>query len=223
MKIIRLIVAGVMPLIALASAAQKTISEGTITYDIMVQPKTGASKGATSLGGAKTIIYLKGGLSRTDMTSALGTETTIYNSTLGNGVILKEYSGQKLMITFTRENWASINNKFNGLTFQNTSETKVIEGYNCKKATAKVSDGSTITVYYTPDLSTINKEYSQAFKNLPGFPMEYELETAQRTLKYTISKIDFGPLPVSKFDFPQSGYRIMTYDENRKGKEESNK
>ena len=223
MKIIRLIVAAVMPLIAFVSTAQKAISEGTITYDIMVQPKTGTSKGATSLNGAKTTVYLKGGLSRTEMTSALGTETTIYNSTLGNGVILKEYSGQKLMITLTKENWAAINNKFSGLSFQNTSETKVIEGYNCKKAIAKVSDGSTISVYYAPDLITINKEYSQAFKNLPGFPMEYELETAQRILKYSISKIDFGPLPVSKFDFPQSGYRVMTYDENKKGKEEANK
>jgi len=222
MKITRFIVAGVLLLIAFISDAQKTISEGTITYDIMVQPKAGASKGSTSLSGAKTTIYLKGGLSRTDMTSALGTETTIYNSTLGSGVVLKEYSGQKLMITLTKENWASINNKFSGLSFQNTSETKVIEGYNCKKAIARVSDGSTIAVYYAPDLISINKEYSQAFKNLPGFPMEYELETAQRTLKYSISKIDFGPVPVSKFDFPKAGYRVMTYDQNKKGKEEDN-
>jgi len=53
--------------------------------------------------------------------------------------------------------------------------------------------------------------------------MEYELETAQRTLKYSISKIDFGALPVSKFDFPKSGYRVMTYDQNKKGKEEDSK
>ena len=175
------------------------------------------------LNGAKTIIYLKGGLCRTDMNSSLGNETTIYNSKIGNAVILKEYSGQKLMITLTKENWEAKNKKFIGINFENTTETKVIEGYNCKKAIAKLNDGSTITVYYTPDLIAMNKEYSQLFKNLPGFPMEYELETEKLIFKYTISKIDFSPLPASKFDFPKSGYRVMTYDENKRESKNENR
>ena len=150
------------------------------------------------------------------MTSSLGTETTIYNAKIGNAVILKEYSGQKLMITLTKENWEARNKKFDGITFENAAETKVIEGYNCKRAFAKLKDGSSVSVYYTPDLISMNKEYNQAFKNLPGFPMEYEFETEKLIFKYHLSKIDFSPLPVSKFDFPKSGYRIMTYDENKR-------
>lgn len=219
MKIIRLIGMVFISMICITSYAQKTISEGTITYDISIEPKSKETKnGSGGLNGAKSIIYLKGGLCRTEMNSSLGTETTIYNSKIGNAVIMKEYSGQKLMITLTKENWVAKNKKFSGISFENTTETKVIEGYNCIRAFAKLNDGSAITVYYTPDLIAMNKEYSQLFKNLPGFPLEYELETEKLLFKYKMDKIDLSPLPASKFDFPKSGYRVLTYDESKGSK-----
>jgi GLPGLI family protein len=201
-------------------SAQKALSEGSFVYDIMIQSKDAKAKSTSALNGAKTIVYLKGGLSRTEMTSALGNETTIYNSKLGNAVILKEYSGQKLMITLNKDNWLERNKKFDGITFENTSETKVINGYNCKKAFAKLKDGSSISVYYTPDITLLNKDFNLAFKNLPGFPVEYEFETERTTFKYTLGEIDFNPVAAAKFDFPKAGYRVMTYDENKKVKSE---
>jgi len=202
----------------LITYAQKTISEGTVTYDILVQQKDNSAKAASTLNGSKSIVYLKGGLSRTDMMSTLGTETTIYNAKVGNAVILKEYSGQKLMITLTKDNWEERNKRFDGLIFENASETKVIGGYHCKRAFAKLKDGLSISVYYTPELIPINRAYSQAFKDLPGFPMEYEFETDKLIFKYKLTNIDFTPLPASKFDFPKSGYRIMSFEDNKRGK-----
>lgn len=220
MKNIRLITLAFVLLVSCVTYAQKTISDGSVTYDILVQSKNSETKVSSGINGAKTTIYLKGSLSRTDMTSSLGTETTIYNSKIGSAAILKEYSGQKLMITLTKENWEERNKKFDGITFDITTETKVIEGYNCKRAIAKLKDGSSIAVYYSPDLIAMNKDYSQAFKNLPGFPMDYEFETEKLIFKYHISKVDFSPVPASKFEFPKSGYRIMTYDQNKSGKGE---
>lgn len=221
MKIKGLIALGFLLISGIGSYAQKTISEGTIVYNIFIQPKNSGAKANSGLAGAKSTVYLKGSLSRTDMTSSLGTETTIYNAKVGNAVILKEYSGQKLMITLTKENWLTSNKKFDGINYQSTPETKVIEGYDCKRAAAKLNDGSTISVYYTIALAPINKEYNQAFKALPGFPLEYEFETEKLIIKYQFSSIDFGPLTSAKFDFPKSGYRVMTYDENKIGKAES--
>lgn len=212
----RLVALGFMLMMGVAAYAQKTISEGTFTYDILIKPKNNTAQPTGNLNGAKTTIYIKGGLSRMDMVSALGAETTIYNAKIGNAIILKEYSGQKLMITLTSENWQSKNKKFEGIVFENTAETKVIEGYNCKRAFAKLSDGSSISVYYTPDLIVMNKEYSQAFKSLQGFPLEYEFTSDKLVFNYRISSIDFDPVPSSKFDFPKSGYRVMTYDENKR-------
>ncbi|HTC01571.1 MAG TPA: hypothetical protein VK705_12900 [Ferruginibacter sp.] len=215
-KILLLLVS--MLLCTVFSFAQRTISEGTIVYAISIQTGNSKPQMADALDGATTTVYLKGGLSRTDMVSSLGNESTIYNAQTGEAVILKEYSSQKLMITLTKDNWVTKNKNYEGVTFTIGTDTKVIAGYNCKKATAKLEDGSTIIVYYTPDLTLINKEYDQTFKNLLGLPMEYEFQSGSLKFKYVVTRLDFSPVPIAKFDFPRSGYRVMTYDDNQKSK-----
>ncbi len=204
-----------------SSYAQKTISEGIITYNISTRSDNKSSQ-SDPLSGATNTIYLKGNLSKTEMASPLGKETTIYDTKTGTGVILKEYSGQKLMITLTKENWINQNKKFEGIVFVNTSETKKISGYNCTKATGTLKDGSEMIVYYAQDININYKEYNQTFKNLPGLAIEYEFASGKLNFKYTLASVDLGPLAVSKFDIPKSGFRIMTYDENRQGKKDGN-
>ena len=70
MKNIQIIGLVLMIVNSLNGYAQKSISEGTITYDIAIQPKGGDAKPSSGLNGAKTTIYLKGGLSRTEMTNS---------------------------------------------------------------------------------------------------------------------------------------------------------
>ena len=200
---------------SICTYAQKTISEGTISYSLSSQSKSSQSD---PLSGATNTIYIKGALSRTDMVSSLGKETTIYDAKSGTGSILKEYSGQKLMITLTKDNWISVNKKFDGIVFTLTAETKSIASFNCKKAIGKLKDGSVITVFYAIDLNLNNKEYNQTFKNLPGLPVEYEFQSGNLTFKYLLIAVDFGIVPSVKFDLPKAGYRVISYDENRKGK-----
>ena len=111
--------------------AQKTISEGTIVYDITIQ-----SGGALpQKGDASKTVYLMGSSSRTDQVTFLGNETNIHDAKSGNAVILKEYSGQKLMITLSKDNWASKNKNLNDTKFELTNETEVrrVAG-NCQGA-----------------------------------------------------------------------------------------
>ena len=77
-------------------------------------------------------------------------------------------------------------------------------------------------VYYAQDININYKEYNQTFKNLPGLAIEYEFASGKLNFKYTLASVDLGPLAVSKFDIPKSGFRIMTYDENRQGKKDGN-
>ena len=191
------------------SFAQKTMTEGLITYVIDIK------NGSTKVSSAVNTVYLKGSQARIDMVSALGNESTIADAKTGNAVILKEYSGQKLMITLTKENWLEKNRKFDDAVFTVSDEVKSIIGYNCKKATGKLKDGSTITVYFTTDIVPVNKDYNTIFKNLPGLAMEYELSAGKTQYVYTVSKISMDAIPASKFDVPKSGYRIMTYEENK--------
>ncbi len=206
-----------------SSKAQKEISEGVITYDISITSGGGNSKQVSdALKGASTVLYIKGAYFRTDMKTGMGTEKTIYNAGTGSGVILKEYSGQKLMITLTSENWADKNQRVNELTYQKGGEKKTILGYVCSKATAVMSDGSALCVYYADDLVLANKEYDPTFKTLPGIPMQYEMIKNGITFTYTASRIDLGPVAVSSFDIPRSGYRTISYEENIKGRKAGN-
>lgn len=196
--------------------AQKTISEGTLLYNITIQ-NAGQANG---LNGATETIYLKGGYTRIDMNSSLGNEKTIHDAKTGNAVILKEYSGQKLMVTLTKQNWLDRNKSNDGVVFTNETDTKDILGYVCTKATAKLKEGSTMTVYYTKDLNVINKDYKPVFKNLAGLPLQYEFEKNKIKFIYTATKIDLTALPVSRFEFPKAGYRVMTYEESQSAKKD---
>jgi hypothetical protein len=193
--------------------AQKTISEGIINYSIQIQNSDKPNEIADS---ATAIIYLKGDLSRTDMINSLGSEITIPDIKTGGAIILKQYSGQKLMITLTKENRNDKYNRYNGIVFQPTSETKVIAGYLCKKATAQLKGGDAFSVYYATDVNVINKDYDPIFKNLVGLPVQYEFIRGKLTFKYTISSVNLNPVPVSRFDIPKAGYRTISYDENQK-------
>ena len=190
----------------ISAAAQRNIAEATIVYNI---------KGIALNGAASTTVYIKGNNSRTEMVSALGKEITIFNSKSDNAVILKEFSGQKLMITLSKENWKAKNLMYSNIKFELTNEYKTIGTYKTRKAIAKMLDGKSFEVYYSPDMVPANKGFDATFTNLPGLAIEYEIESGKMKFKYTLAKIDFDPVQVSLFDFPTSGYRVMSYEENQ--------
>jgi GLPGLI family protein len=155
------------------------------------------------------------------MKSSLGVESTVYDNRSASGYILKEYSGQKLMISMTAGNWAQKNRTYENLVFSISDETVTIGEFQCKKATATLPDGKVFTVYFDPSIQISNKKYNNAFSKLPGLPVQYDLQSGDLNFKYTLSRIDYDVVPQSKFEVPKSGYRVMTYEENqqlKKGK-----
>jgi GLPGLI family protein len=200
---------------------QRTLSEGTLQYDISIISAKNEAPLSNALNGANLTIYLKPSLSRTEMRSTLGTETTVYDNRAGNGFILKEYSGQKLMITMNAANWAEKNKLYENLNFTITEEETIINEYKCKKAIATLPDGKTFTVFYNPDIIITNKKFNNSFAQLPGLPVQYELQSGNLNFKYLLSKISYEVVGQSKFEAPRNGYRVMTYAENqqlKKGK-----
>ena len=197
------------------SHAQKKVAELTLVYETIISNADNQPK-SSDAGGATTTVYLKGNMSRSEMSSPLASFTAIHDSKTGAGVILQEISGQKLLIRMTAENWKDKNRRYENISFTNTGETKVIAGYKCMQAKAATKDGSVFTVYYTKDLIPENTGYNPQFSNLDGLPLEYEFVQGNLKIKYTLSKINMNPVPVSKFDIPKSGYRELTYEESRK-------
>ena len=204
-------------LVSTGAAAQRRLTEATISYDIVINTTNKTPQAADLLDGATSVVYLKSNSSRSDMISSLGTQATIVDGKTGNVTVLKEYGDQKYMITMTRENWKESNKKYEGITFSYVEEYKTIAGYNCQKAVGTLTDGSTFNVYFTRDLVPVNKDFQYLNRNLPGLAMQYEATLGNMLVTYTVSSINLNPVQQSKFDLPKSGYRVMTYEESKGG------
>jgi len=199
--------------------AQKRITEGTISYDIVVNTGNSNPSIADMFNGATSIVYLKGYQTRFERVSSLGVESTIVDGKTGNVNVLKEYGEQKYMITMTPDNWKDANKKYEGIVFKYENEFKDIAGYKCQKAVGTMKDGTTINVFFTKDLVANNREFEYAYKSLPGLAMEYETTVGSLKVTYTVSKVNFSIVPSTKFELPKSGFRVMTYEEsNNAGK-----
>jgi GLPGLI family protein len=155
------------------------------------------------------------------MVSSLGTQTTIISQT-GNTkeiTVLKEYGEQKYMINLTPADWVDVNRKYENVTFTyDNTATKNIQGFAAKKAIGNMSDGTTFTVWYTPDISVDGKDFQYVNRNLPGLALEYETTLGNLKVTYTASKVSFAPVPATKFELPKAGFRVMTYQESKGGK-----
>lgn len=194
--------------------AQKAVNEGSFIYNISVSSSEN-SKVVEALDGATLNIFLKGNQSRGEMLSKLGKEAGVFNSSSGLGFILKDYSGQKLMITMNNSNWEQKSSFYHSLKFKIEDYSGTIAGYKVKKATATLSNGKQFIVYFTPDITLSNKSYNNSFPQLNGLPVQYELESGNITFKYVLKSVSTDPVSSSLFEMPKADYRVMTYEESQ--------
>jgi GLPGLI family protein len=198
--------------------SQKKFTEGTISYDIVINTGSEKPQNADFFDGATSAVYIKGGKIRTEMVSSLGTQSTILDVPNNQVIVLKEYGDQKYMIKMNPADWKDANRKYEDVKFTyDQSATKTILGYVCKKALGSLPDGTTFTVWYTSELVPENREFQYANRNLPGLALEYETTMGNLKVIYTVSKLSFGTVPAAKFDIPRTGYRILTYEESKAG------
>ncbi|RXK81340.1 hypothetical protein [Filimonas effusa] len=181
----------------------KVVADCTVSFDVIID---GASKSPST----KTL-YIRGVETRTDLVNSNFVQTTFYNSKTETAVILREIGGNKYMTTLSAEQWKAQNKRYEGMEVVLTDESKTILGYYCKKAQLKLKDGSTLNVYYATGITPSASENNYQFKGVPGFPLEYETagENGKGNVKFTATRINLNPVPASRFEIPQSGYRIL--------------
>ena len=202
-------------MISANSFSQKILNEGLLVYNISIESVKGEKAVGGSLNGAVLSVFLTKDKSRTEMVSTPGTETTVYDASAGKGFILKEYSAQKLMITTTADNWQQKNHINSHLDFKTDNGTQVLNNYTCKKAVAATADGKLYTVYFDPSVTIANKTYNNAFPQLGGLPVRYELQSGNLIFKYDLVKYSTENIYPAKFDAPKTGFRVMSFEENQ--------
>lgn len=203
-----------------SQAQQRVLSEVTLQYSIRIESGSAKSANRTdAIDQATGSVYVRGSESRSDLSSALGSESVFHDAKTNIATILKEYSGQKLRIDLAAEDWQHRNRRFDGVNFTTLGEEKQLLGYPCRKATAQLKDGTKITVFYATQVNMLNKEYDPTFRTLPGLPLWYEVSSPKMTVTYTATQVDLSPISLSRFEIPRNGYRVMPYRETIRGKE----
>jgi GLPGLI family protein len=189
----------------------KIVGDCTVVYNLTVDDAKADPNIAKALSGATKVLYIKGLKSRSELISSGFQQTTIYDAKSDSVVVLRDIGANKYISYLSGNKLVEQNRKFEGITFAETTETKIILGYECKKVVAKLKDGTTYNIYYTQAIVPSNKEYEYQFKDLPGFVLEYEgeFENGKSRVKYSASKITLTPVPNAKFDIPKSGYRVI--------------
>ncbi len=186
---------------------QKTIGDCTVTYSVSVD---GANTSNTIPAGTVKIFYVRGMQSRVDLSSQTFKQSVIFDSNSGTATILKEVGANKYISTYSAEKWKEQNKKYDGIIITPQNETKTILGYQCKKAIAKLKDGTTFSLYYATAIIPQTSENPFEFKNVPGFVLQYETQEGNnQKIIFTATAINLFPVPYSKFEIPTAGYRIL--------------
>ena len=185
---------------------QKVIGDCTLTFAI-----TGGDAGTNdNLNGATKTLYVKGHETRVDINSTAYSQSIIYDNVTGVAVILKEIGANKFMSTLDALKWKEQNKKYEGMKISITSETKTILGYECKKAIASLKNGNSFIVFFASAIIPSAIENPFQFNDIPGFVLEYQMPGEKGTkINFSAVKINFSPVPASKFQIPNTGYRIL--------------
>jgi GLPGLI family protein len=97
-----------------------------------------------------------------------------------------------------------------------TNETKVIEGYTCKKALVTDEEGTISTFWFTEDIYAAKKGQSYLSSDVPGFPMQFEMNNNGMKMMMTVTKVETKLASKSSDLFNMSvpeGYKEMTADQ----------
>ncbi len=193
------------------SQTPKILSDCTVVYEVSVDEAKADQKVVKAMAGATKVLYIKGSKSRSELISNNFLQVIIYDNKTDSTIVLRDFGNTKYISFLDSEKRNEKNKKFEGITFINSNETKTILGYECNKLTSKLKDGSSYSIYYAPSIIPSNKEYEYQFKDLPGFVLEYEVESedGKSRIKYTATKITLTPVASAKFDIPKNGYRVL--------------
>jgi hypothetical protein len=86
--------------------------------------------------------------------------------------------------------------------------TSTILDYPCETITLSWADGNTMEVTYTTVIIPTVTVYEQAFKEIPGLVMRYQLTTKDGIkILYSANKVDLSPITLNVFEVNKSNYQ----------------
>ncbi len=180
-------------------AQTKVVGECAVTYDIHQI----SIIGDTSLIGQKQI-FIKGNSCKTILKTPQLTQTLIFNTQQDTAIILKEIGLNKFLqyILYT-----SIN-PVNLVAAKKNDFISSILNYPCTSITLSWANGTSMEVTYTTAILPTVTVYEQAFKEIPGLVLNYQLTTKEgNRILYSATKVDLSPITLNVFEVNKNNYQ----------------
>lgn len=192
------IIFGVIVLTIQPAIAQKSPFTGTIIYDVTSE---GNLSQETKNMMPKTMVY-KYSTDKHSMSInfAMAEQRTIFDPASKNASILMNLMGKKIVVSQTASELQELRKQEGEtLVVKETSETKTIAGYLCKKAVlTKKKNGKEMpsTIFYTDAIDVSKFQSFNAFPEIKGVPLEFTMKTGEMEFKVSarsVKKEDISP------------------------------
>lgn len=191
--------------------AQQADFEGVITFKINYIEVPAELRGMQSMLPKDLSMTFKGDLVKIEQKMMGGGQTILVDNEKKEGHVLMDMMGTKMDIFMSREEIEKEELSAQKPSIELLSGSKTILGYSCKKAVLTSAEGDVMDIWYTEQIDAKHREY----KELPGFPLEYETSKDGMVLKMEASNIDKSVVDDAVFEVP-SGYQQMTMAELQK-------
>ncbi|MFO0493986.1 MAG: DUF4412 domain-containing protein [Flavobacteriia bacterium] len=194
------------------------MTEGHISYKMEATSDNPDMQMAVSMMQGSTLdVYFKEKQTRAEMKmGAMMNMTTISNENNGEMLMLMSgMVGQNAIKSNLKElDSAQTEKPKTEVTLEN--ETKVIEGYTCKKAIVTDEEGTESVFWYTEEISVAKKGQNYLNESVPGFPMQSEINNNGLKMIMTVTKVDkkLDKKASELFDMTiPSGYKEMSMEQ----------
>jgi len=188
---------------ALTASAQKTYTQGMATYEASVGGMTTEAK-----------VYFKGDSSATTIQQGPANIKVISfkEDYLAVLVDVPVASLKKAAIATPGELEDALS-KMPTFTFTPGTETKVINGYKCKKVVAKdAKSNTTFDAWVTNDITAPASAFSSLYAKVGGFPVQFTISQRGQNVTNTLKSISDANVVAGTFGVPV-GYDKITLTE----------
>jgi len=195
------------------------ITEGHVTYKIDISTENPDMEMVVGMMQGSTLeVYFKEKMTRAEMKmGSMMNMTTISDEKSGKILMLMSGMMGKKAISSTNEELSGDDTKEKPkYEVELVDETKEIAGYKCKKAILTDEEGNESVFWYTEEIEFSKKGQNYFNENVPGYPMQYEINNGGLVMGMTVTNIakELSKADLKLFDMKiPEGYAEMTMEE----------
>jgi hypothetical protein len=193
---------------------EKSLTEGLIEYEATVVDESHPMAG---LAPSSASVKFKDNKFELEM-STMGIFNTMFISDPGKKTLTQMVKFMDIKNACIQKETDLIKeNTDYALKLEETSETKKIAGYNCRKVKVTMANDPSITfdVYYTDELGGDSINYLSPYRELKGMLMQYRLRKLGLEMCFTAKEVKSAEVKDDTFEVP-AYYKIVTRPEMEK-------